>query len=117
MKRFPTGIETLDELIEGGFPKPSCIGILGDVGAGKSLLCWQIIWNALRRGSNVLFYLTEESKGEMAENILRYGWDIGVYEKKGSLKVVDVFSKGVEIAKKHVLDNPDSSLYIFQSRN
>jgi len=104
LERFPTGIETLDELVEGGIPRPSSIGIIGNVGAGKSLLCWQIMWNALRQGFNVLFYLTEESKDEMKENLLRYGWDVDVYEKKGSLKVVDVFSKGVEIARKDVLE-------------
>ena len=104
MERFPTGIETLDELIEGGFPKPSAIGIIGDVGAGKSLLCSQIMWNALRKGINVLYYLTEGSSDEMKEELLRYGWDIDVYEKKGNLKVVDIFSKGVEIAKKEVLE-------------
>ena len=104
MERFPTGIETLDELMEGGFPKPSSIGVLGDVGAGKSLLCSQVMWNALRKGINVLFYLTEESSDEMKEELLRYGWDIDVYEKKGNLKVVDIFSKGVEIAEKDVLE-------------
>jgi len=103
LERFPTGIETLDELMEGGFPRPSAIGIIGDVGAGKSLLCWQIMWNALRRGSNVLVYLTEESKDDMKENVLRYGWDIDIYEKQGKLKVFDIFSKGVDIATKNVL--------------
>jgi len=104
LERFPTGIETLDELIEGGFPRPSAIGIIGDVGAGKSLLCWQIMWNALERGSNVLFYLTEESKDEMKESVLGYGWDIDAYEKKGKLKIVDIFSKGVDIAAENILE-------------
>jgi len=104
LERFPTGIETLDELMEGGFPRPCSIGILGDVGAGKSLLCWQIMWNALTRGFNVLVYLTDESKDEMKEGVLKRGWDIDAYEKQGKLKVVDVFSKGVEISTKDVLE-------------
>jgi len=104
LKRFPTGIETLDELIEGGFPRPSAISLLGDVGVGKSLLCQQIMWNALRQGFNVLFYLTEESADEMKEGLLRYGWDVDVYEKEGKLKTVDIFSKGVKIAEESVTE-------------
>jgi len=104
LKRFATGIETLDELIEGGFPRPSAISILGDVGVGKSLLCWQIMWNALRQGFNVLFYLTEESLDDMKENLLRYGWDIDIFEKEAKLKVVDIFSKGVKIAEESVTE-------------
>jgi len=104
LERFPTGIETLDELMEGGFPRPCSIGILGDVGAGKSLFCQQIMWNALTRGFNVLFYLTEESKDEMKESVLKHGWDVDVYEKQRKLKIVDIFSKGVDIAKESILE-------------
>ena len=104
MERFPTGIGTLDELVEGGFPRPSAISILGDVGVEKSLLCWQIMWNALRRGVNVLFYLTEESADEMKEGLLRYGWDTDIFEKEAKLRVVDIFSKGVKIAEESVME-------------
>jgi len=104
MKRFPTGIETLDELIDGGFPRPSAISILGEVGVGKSLLCRQIMWNALRQGVNVLFYLTEEPVDEMKEDLLRYGWDIDIFQKEARLKVVDVFSKGVRFAEEPVIE-------------
>lgn len=104
LERFPTGIETLDELIEGGLPRPSAITILGDVGVGKSLLCWQIMWNALRRGVNVLFYLTEESADEMKDDLLRYGWDIDIFQKEAKLKAVDIFSRGVKIAEESVME-------------
>jgi len=104
LERFPTGIETLDELMEGGFPRPSAISILGDVGVGKSLLCRQIMWNALSRGTNVLFYLTEESLDETKEGLLRYGWDIDIFEKEAKLRFVDIFSKGVKIAEESVLE-------------
>jgi len=104
MKRFPTGIETLDELLEGGFPRPSAISILGDVGVGKSPLCWQIMWNALRQEFNVLFYLTEESADEMKEGLLRYGWDVDTFEKEAKLKIVDIFSKGVKIVEESVME-------------
>jgi len=104
LERFPTGIVTLDELIDGGFPRPSAISILGDVGVGKSLLCRQIMWNALRRGFNVLFYLTEESADEMKEGLVRYGWNVDIFEKEAKLKVVDIFSKGAKIAEESVME-------------
>lgn len=90
--------------MEGGFPRPSSIGVIGDIGAGKSFFCRQIMWNALRQGFNVLFYLTEESKDEMEENISRYGWDIDKFDKNGKLKIVDIFSKGVELARESVME-------------
>ncbi|MCW4033383.1 MAG: hypothetical protein NWF08_08370 [Candidatus Bathyarchaeota archaeon] len=104
MKKYSSMISGLDDILDGGFPRPSSIGIIGEVGSGKSLLCWNLMINALKQEYNVLYYLTEESKEEMKENILQYGWDIDDYENKGNLKVVDIFSKGVDLARESLME-------------
>ena len=38
----PTGIKVLDDLLGGGLPRPSAVGIIGAVGSGKSSLVRQL---------------------------------------------------------------------------
>jgi len=49
----PTGIKVLDDLLGGGFPRPSAVGITGPVGSGKSTLVKQIAAAALERDFRV----------------------------------------------------------------
>jgi len=95
--RVPTGIEALDALIEGGFPRPSSIGLMGNVGSGKSIFCNQVAWNLLQRGFNVLYYAVDEPAEDVRTSMDRFGWDIASYEDRGALKFVDVFSQGMEL--------------------
>ena len=96
MRRVPTRISVLDELIGGGLPKPLTLGILGDSGSGKSVFCYQLTWNLLQQGFYVLYYATDESVDEVKDNMSAFSWDVTPYEEKGMLKFVDVFSKGME---------------------
>ncbi|MEM2904295.1 MAG: ATPase domain-containing protein [Candidatus Bathyarchaeia archaeon] len=97
VKRVPTGIEALDALIEGGFPRPSSIGLMGNVGSGKSIFCNQVAWNLLQRGFNVLYYAVDEPAEDVRMNMERFSWDVTPYEERGALKFVDVYSQGMEL--------------------
>ena len=43
--RTPTGIPGFDEIIGGGFPPERVVLILGEPGAGKTILCSQYLYN------------------------------------------------------------------------
>jgi circadian clock protein KaiC len=43
--RVPTGIDGLDPLIEGGFPRGSLVLLAGNPGTGKTIFSMQFLYN------------------------------------------------------------------------
>jgi circadian clock protein KaiC len=56
--RIPSGIDGLDELIEGGFPFPSVVLVAGMAGAGKTTFALRYLAEGARRGETGLFITT-----------------------------------------------------------
>jgi len=56
--RMPTGIPGLDNMMEGGLPKPSLILLAGDAGAGKTTFCTQFLCKGADLGERGLYLLT-----------------------------------------------------------
>ncbi|HZY46165.1 MAG TPA: RAD55 family ATPase [Candidatus Bathyarchaeia archaeon] len=92
----PTGIKVLDDLLGGGFPRPSSVGITGPVGSGKSTLVKQIAAQALQHDFRVLYYTIDESAEAVRASIAADGVDVDKYESEGKLSFVDIFALGVE---------------------
>lgn len=57
----PTGIETLDKVLNGGIRNGLVVDIFGANGTGKTQLCQQISINHLENGGNVIF---QDTTGE-----------------------------------------------------
>ncbi|HEV2120817.1 MAG TPA: ATPase domain-containing protein [Candidatus Bathyarchaeia archaeon] len=104
----PTGIKVLDDLLGGGFPRPSAVGITGPVGSGKSTLVKQIAAAALERDFRVQYYAVDESAEDVKASIANYGADVDKYEAEGRLSFVDMFALGVErLAESFPMDQPE----------
>jgi len=73
MERIKTGIEGLDVLIEGGLPKNSITLVSGPPGGGKSIFCFQFLYEGVKNGEKCLF-LTLDKK---VENILIQARELG----------------------------------------
>lgn len=71
--RIPSGIPGLDSNMEGGFPKPSIILVLGDPGTGKTTFALQTLFYGASHGENVL-YITgiSEPVSMIKKNMSRY---------------------------------------------
>jgi KaiC/GvpD/RAD55 family RecA-like ATPase len=86
------GFEHLEELMGGPFPRGSSLLLVGDPGAGKTVLCYQILHDELeaRRPSALLSYdaFPEDVQVRMGE----FGWDIVSHLRKGRLKIIDCYS-------------------------
>jgi len=63
--RTPTGIPGLDEILGGGLPQGRVVLVLGEPGAGKTILCSQYLANGIRLGESGLFVSMEEGKGPL----------------------------------------------------
>lgn len=75
MERVHTGIEGLDDLIEGGFPRGSVTLVTGGAGTGKTIFCSQFLWKGVQQGEKCLYLSTEEMPNEIKQDIEVFGWD------------------------------------------
>lgn len=89
--RVPTGIDGLDGLIEGGFPKGSVILLAGGAGSGKTIFSAQFIYNgALHYGEKGVYVTFEEDANTLKQNMLKFGFDLEKLEKKGCIRIIDL---------------------------
>jgi len=102
-----TGIDGLDDILNGGIVTDSTTLISGNPGAGKSILCLQYIYNGVEmfdeKGIYLSFEENESDLREAAESIGFDKWpehvdngDIKVYDKQVLLREND-FSSTLEI--------------------
>ncbi len=73
MERVKTGIHGLDNFIGGGLPKQSITLISGPPGSGKSIFCFQFLYEGLQKGEKGLF-LTLDKK---VDNVLLQAKELG----------------------------------------
>lgn len=74
IKRIKTGVPGLDNIIQGGFPKNSITLVSGPPGSGKSILCFQFLWDGVRNNEKCLF-LTLDKK---AEGLIQQAKELGL---------------------------------------
>ncbi|MCH7568383.1 MAG: hypothetical protein IIA87_03095 [Nanoarchaeota archaeon] len=78
-----TYIPNFDRLTEGGFSKNSTNLLVGGSGSGKSIFATQFLVGGMKKGEKCLYVTFEEKKERFYANMLRFGWDLNEYEKKG----------------------------------
>jgi circadian clock protein KaiC len=71
-----TGIEGLDAILGGGFPKDHVYLIQGDPGAGKTTLSLQFLLEGVKRGERSLYVTLSETKKELSAVARSHGWNL-----------------------------------------
>jgi len=88
--RAPSGIEGLDELMEGGFPKGKNIVVSGVPGSGKTTFCMEFLYKGAVDYNEPGVYVTlEENPESVMKNMMRFGMDLKSLTSKGKLILVD----------------------------
>jgi KaiC/GvpD/RAD55 family RecA-like ATPase len=88
--RTRTGIPGFDEMLGDGFPQGRVLLVLGEPGAGKTILCSQFLANGIEKyGENGLFISLEEGKNDYLREMSAFGWDFGKAEKEGTFSFID----------------------------
>ena len=85
-QRVSTGIEGLDELLLGGFPKGSITMLSGTPGTGKTIVCFQYIDAGLKKGEKCLFLTSDERIDALLYQAKEMGFDFQTPVKNGQLK-------------------------------
>lgn len=89
MKKILSGIQGLDELLDGGLYERSSTVIAGPPGTGKTTFAAQFLYNgAVKYNEAGIFITFEEFPETIYRDMLNLGWDFKKLEAEGKLKVI-----------------------------
>lgn len=89
MKRIPTGITVLDEMMYGGFLPNTANLIEGAPGTGKTTIGMQFIYNGIVNYDEPGLIITfEEFPKQYYRDALEFGWDFKKLEEEGRLRII-----------------------------
>ncbi len=84
IKRVATGIEGLDEIIEGGFVEKSIVLLSGGAGTAKTIMCLQYLYQGITKyEENGVFISFNEGKDAIYQHGKLFGWDFEKLEQEG----------------------------------
>jgi circadian clock protein KaiC len=98
LPKTPTGVDGLDEITNGGFPKGRPILICGSAGCGKTLFGIQfLVKGATEFNEPGVFISFEESPRDLSENVRSLGFDLEKLKAEKKLLVDHVHIERSEI--------------------
>jgi len=86
--RIDLGIEGLDDMILGGVPERSLIGIIGGAGTGKTTFGLQFLNQALKQGERAVFITLEQTEEAVLSTAEEKGWPFRQYVEEDMLAIV-----------------------------
>lgn len=89
MVMVSTGVQGLDEMLGGGFPKDRIVLVRGGPGSGKTTFCMQFIVDGVKKNERGIYVTLEEPADLVRKNMTVFGWNIEDYEKKEMLQIID----------------------------
>lgn len=97
VERIKTGIERLDEIIQGGIPKKSITLVSGPPGGGKTILCFQFINEGIKNNEKCLFLTLDKKPENIINQAKEIGFDLekGIEENKTKILHLDINKKKV----------------------
>ena len=87
---LPSGIETLDAMLEGGIEHGLVTMISGPSGVGKTTLAMQFVLSAVQRGEKVAVFSFEEPTAMLLRRCRQVGMDIDPFLVDGTLVVHEI---------------------------
>jgi circadian clock protein KaiC len=89
--RVPTGIPSLDKIIDGGFNEGDTILVAGQPGAGKSTFGVQFLCNGAVQHDQAGIYVSfVESASKLRRDVLGFNWDLAKLEQQRKVAVLDL---------------------------
>lgn len=89
LRKVPTLIEGLDQILKGGLPEGRTTLIIGGPGSGKSLFGLEFLYRGALDGQPGIFITFEERASDLRVNTGTLGWDLPALEDDGSLFVFE----------------------------
>lgn len=89
-ERCITGIDGLDNILNGGIPRGNTVLVTGSVGTGKTSLCLEFLVHGAIVGENSLYISATEATDKLLTNIIPYDFFDRRLVKEGRLVFVDL---------------------------
>jgi circadian clock protein KaiC len=108
MRRVRTGIQGLDEMLNGGFLEGDRVLVVGSAGTGKTNLGLQYLVNgATQFGENGVYVTFEELPDQIYRDAHGFGWDLRQLEKQDKFRLVCTSPELLGAQQgEHLLDEP-----------
>ncbi len=88
--RCITGIDALDNILDGGIPRGNTVLVTGSVGTGKTTLSMEFLVHGALEGENCLFVSVTESCEKLMNNIIPYEFFDDKLIRDGRLVFIDM---------------------------
>jgi KaiC/GvpD/RAD55 family RecA-like ATPase len=111
MERVPTGIQGLDELIEGGVPKGSSIMLNGPVGSYRDLLALEFLYRATLKDESAVYVSFEKTEDDVMEMASVFNWKLGDELKAHKFAVIKTELFNFE----QFVSNTDDALFTYKA--
>ncbi|MCR4335101.1 MAG: AAA family ATPase [archaeon] len=106
VERVKSGVEGLDEMMNGGIPRGNLVVLSGDPGSGKTVLCWQFIYEGVTKyNENAVYVSLEETEQTIYDGAREFGWDMKKLVDAGKLLIITIELYDFERLKAAVEDN------------
>jgi KaiC domain protein len=106
--RVSTGIDGLDEMLEGGIPAGHIVVVIGDAGSGKTTLSLQYIYEGLCKGESCIYISIEEELESILSTAVSYGWDMRKYIETQKLEILKLDLTDIKTAARRIkVDLPE----------
>ena len=93
-QRLGTGLDWLDQLLNGGLPRQSLVVIAGVPGTGKSILAFHMMAEAVSRGSNAMLVTTIH---QPTSKLRRQYGNLGFLGPTGALDKIEFFALDIGV--------------------
>ena len=90
MEKISTGIDGLDELLNGGIPRGHVVAVVGSFGTGKTTFGMQFLNEGLKKGEKCMYLSLEEDVESILETAKSFGWDFQSYMQENSLSIMKI---------------------------
>jgi len=106
VERINSGISGLDEMMDGGIPKGNLVVLSGDPGSGKTVMCWQFLYEGIIKYNEPGIYVSlEETEESIYTGAAEFGWDLKKLVDEGKLKIITIELYDFERLKAAIEDN------------
>ena len=99
-KRVTTGIDKLDNLLSGGLPENSITLVSGTPGSGKTILCYQYLWEGINKNEKCLFITSDERVSYIIKQANQFGFDFKPFIEQGLINFLYLDIDKTEIYRK-----------------
>lgn len=91
--RLSSGLNGLDSVIEGGYPKERTMMLMGGPGVGKTIMALQFVNQACKSGLKCMYLATEETPEELYTQASQLGLNLEKYVNSDKLEIIHALAE------------------------